>query len=373
MEVLEKVLWQTGFWNLQFKHVLMWAIAFAYIYLAIKKQYEPLLLLPIGFGILAVNLPLVELMSKDPKGLLYIFYHYGLEWEVIPCLIFLGLGAMTDFGPLLANPKTFVLGAAAQLGVYVAFFVALLCGFSIPEACSIGIIGGADGPTTIYLTVKLAPHLLGANAVAAYSYMSLVPIIQPPVMKLLTTQKERQIMMRQLRPVSKTERILFPIVMMLLSCLLLPPSAPLMVMFMLGNLFRESGVVKRLSDAAQNELMNIVTIFLGISVGATMTADNFLKPQTLMIYGLGLIAFIFSTAGGVLFAKLMNLFLKEKINPLIGSAGVSAVPMAARVSQKLALEANPRNLLIMHAMGPNVAGVIGTLMAAGFFLTMVKG
>jgi len=368
---LGKILVQTGIWHLQVKHLIMWGIAFAYIFLAIKKQYEPLLLLPIGFGILAVNLPLAPLMTQEPKGLLYIFYHYGLEWEVIPCLIFLGLGAMTDFGPVIANPKTLLLGAAAQLGVYVAFFMAILLGFTIPEACSIGIIGGADGPTTIYTTVHLAPHLLGATAIAAYSYMSLVPIIQPPIMKLLTTKKERQIVMRQLRPVSKTERILFPIVMMLISCLLLPASAPLMVMFMLGNLFRESGVVQRLSDAAQNELMNIVTIFLGISVGATMSADSFLRPQTLMIYGLGLVAFIFSTAGGVLFAKLMNLFLKEKINPLIGSAGVSAVPMAARVSQKLALEENPRNYLIMHAMGPNVAGVIGTLMAAGFFIAMV--
>jgi oxaloacetate decarboxylase beta subunit len=370
-EILGKILLQTGIWHLEVKHLIMWGIAFAYIFLAIKKEYEPLLLLPIGFGILAVNLPLAPLMTQEPKGLLYIFYHYGLEWEVIPCLIFLGLGAMTDFGPVIANPKTLLLGAAAQLGVYVAFFIAILLGFTIPEACSIGIIGGADGPTTIYTTVHLAPHLLGATAIAAYSYMSLVPIIQPPVMKLLTTKKERQIMMRQLRPVSKTERILFPIVMMLISCLLLPASAPLMVMFMLGNLFRESGVVKRLSDAAQNELMNIVTIFLGVSVGATMSADNFLRPQTLMIYGLGLVAFIFSTAGGVLFAKLMNLFLKEKINPLIGSAGVSAVPMSARVSQKLALEENPRNYLIMHAMGPNVAGVIGTLMAAGFFIAMV--
>jgi len=368
---LGKILIQTGIWHLEVKHLIMWGIAFAYIFLAIKKQYEPLLLLPIGFGILAVNLPLTPLMSQEPKGLLYIFYHYGLEWEVIPCLIFLGLGAMTDFGPVIANPKTLLLGAAAQVGVYVAFFIAILLGFTIPEACSIGIIGGADGPTTIYTTVHLAPHLLGATAIAAYSYMSLVPIIQPPIMKLLTTKKERQIVMRQLRPVSKIERILFPIVMTLISCLLLPASAPLMVMFMLGNLFRESGVVQRLSDAAQNELMNIVTIFLGISVGATMSADNFLRPQTLMIYGLGLVAFIFSTAGGVLFAKLMNLFLKEKINPLIGSAGVSAVPMAARVSQKIALEENPKNYLIMHAMGPNVAGVIGTLMAAGFFIAMV--
>ena len=263
-----------------------------------------------------------------------------------------------------------LLGAAAQLGVYISFFGALLFGFSIPEACSIGIIGGADGPTTIYTTVHLAPHLLGATAISAYSYMSLVPIIQPPVMKLLTTQKERKIVMRQLRPVSKTEKILFPIAVTLVSCLLVPAAAPLMVMFMLGNLFRESGVVKRLSEAAQNELMNIVTIFLGISVGATMSADKFLRPQSLTVFGMGLVAFIFSTAGGVLFAKFMNLFLKEKINPLIGSAGVSAVPMAARVSQKLGAEADPKNFLLMHAMGPNVAGVIGTVMAAGFFISL---
>ncbi len=372
-DFLSKALFQTGIWNLQVKHLIMWLIAFAYIYLAIKKEYEPLLLLPIGFAILAVNLPLTDLMSKEPKGLLYIFYHYGLEWEVIPPLIFLGLGAMTDFGPLIANPKTLLLGAAAQFGVYVAFFISLLLGFSIPEACSIGIIGGADGPTTIYTTVHLAPHLLGATAISAYSYMSLVPIIQPPVIKALTKREERKIVMRQLRPVSKTERILFPIVVTVVACLLVPASASLMVMFMLGNLFRESGVVKRLSEAAQNELMNIVTIFLGISVGATMSADSFLRPETLMIYGLGLVAFIFSTAGGVLFAKFMNLFLKEKINPLIGSAGVSAVPMAARVSQRLAMEEDPKNFLIMHAMGPNVAGVIGTLMAAGFFIGMVGG
>ncbi|RLA78745.1 MAG: glutaconyl-CoA decarboxylase subunit beta [Deltaproteobacteria bacterium] len=367
---LGAVLLKTGVLNLQVKHVIMWAIGFTFIYLAIKKDYEPLLLLPIGFAIFAVNLPLTGLMEKEPKGLLYIFYHYGLEWEVVPPLIFLGLGAMTDFGPLIANPKTLLLGAAAQFGVYISFFGALLLGFTIPEACSIGIIGGADGPTTIYTTVHLAPHLLGATAISAYSYMSLVPIIQPPVMKLLTTQKERKIIMRQLRPVSRTEKILFPIAVTLVSCLLVPAAAPLMVMFMLGNLFRESGVVKRLSDAAQNELMNIVTIFLGISVGATMSADRFLRPQSLMVFGLGLVAFIFSTAGGVLFAKFMNLFLKEKINPLIGSAGVSAVPMAARVSQKLGAEADPKNFLLMHAMGPNVAGVIGTLMAAGFFISL---
>ena len=361
---------KSGFLNLTLGQVIMWFIGFTFIYLAIKKDYEPLLLLPIGFAIFAVNLPLTGLMDKDPKGLLYIFYHYGLEWEMIPPLIFLGLGAMTDFGPLIANPKTLLLGAAAQFGVYVSFFGALLLGFNIPEACSIGIIGGADGPTTIYTTVHLAPHLLGATAISAYSYMSLVPIIQPPVMKLLTTEKERKITMRQLRPVSRLEKILFPMGVCLISCLIVPAAAPLMVMFMIGNLFRESGVVKRLSDAAQNELMNIVTIFLGISVGATMSAEKFLRPQSLLVFALGLVAFIFSTAGGVLFAKFMNLFLKEKINPLIGSAGVSAVPMAARVSQKLGAEADPKNFLLMHAMGPNVAGVIGTLMAAGFFISL---
>ncbi len=281
-----------------------------------------------------------------------------------------GVRGYDRFWPPDCHPKTFLLGAAAQFGVYVAFFGALLLGFKIPEACSIGIIGGADGPTTIYTTVALAPHLLGATAVAAYSYMSMVPIIQPPIMKLLTTKKERKIIMRQLRPVSRLERVIFPLATTLIICLIVPPAAPLMAMFMLGNLFRESGVVKRLTAAAQNELMNIVTIFLGISVGGTMSADSFLRPQALLVFALGLVAFAFSTAGGLLLAKFMNLFLKEKINPLIGSAGVSAVPMAARVSQKLGAEADPKNFLLMHAMGPNIAGVIGTVVAAGFFLSM---
>lgn len=371
MEFMNTMVWKTGFMNLQVNQMIMWLIGFAFIYLAIKKDYEPLLLLPIGFAIFVVNLPLTALMEQG--GLLQIFYHYGLEWEIIPPLIFLGLGAMTDFGPLIANPKTLLLGAAAQFGVYVAFFGALLVGFTIPEACSIGIIGGADGPTTIYTTVNLAPHLLGATAVAAYSYMSMVPLIQPPIMKLLTTKKERTITMRQLRPVSRLERILFPLAATLIICLIVPPIAPLMAMFMIGNLFRESGVVKRLTNAAQNELMNIVTIFLGVSVGATMSADNFLRPQALLVFALGLVAFAFSTVGGLLLAKLMNLLLKEKINPLIGSAGVSAVPMAARVSQKIGAEADPKNFLLMHAMGPNVAGVMGTAVAAGFFLSMVGG
>jgi oxaloacetate decarboxylase beta subunit len=359
----------TGVVHLTIGNLVMWLIAFLFIYLAITKNYEPLLLVPIGFGILIVNLPLTFLMGEG-EGLLWKFYHYGLEWEVIPPLIFLGLGAMTDFGPMIANPKTLILGAGAQFGVYVSFFGALFLGFNIPEACSIGIIGGADGPTTIYTTVHLAPHLLGATAVAAYSYMSLVPIIQPPIMRLLTTEKERKIKMRQLRPVSKKEKIIFPLVTVLVICLIVPASAPLMAMFMLGNLFKESGVVKRLADAAANELMNIVTILLGISVGATMSAESFLRPQVIFVFIMGLVAFAFSTAAGIMLAKLMNLFAKEKINPLIGSAGVSAVPMAARVSQVVGAKADPKNFLLMHAMGPNVAGVIGTVVAAGVFIAL---
>jgi len=361
----------TGVVHLTIGNLVMWLIAFLFVYLAITKNYEPLLLVPIGFGILVVNLPLTFLMGEG-EGLLWKFYHYGLEWEIIPPLIFLGLGALTDFGPMIANPKTLILGAGAQFGVYVSFFGALLLGFNIPEACSIGIIGGADGPTTIYTTVHLAPHLLGATAVAAYSYMSLVPIIQPPIMRLLTTEKERKIKMRQLRPVSKKEKILFPLVTVVVICLIVPASAPLMAMFMLGNLFKECGVVKRLADAAANELMNIVTILLGISVGATMSAESFLRPQVIFVFIMGLVAFAFSTAAGVMLAKLMNLFAKEKINPLIGSAGVSAVPMAARVSQVMGARADPKNFLLMHAMGPNVAGVIGTVVAAGVFLALAR-
>ena len=359
----------TGVMHLTIGNLVMWLIAFVFIYLAITKNYEPLLLVPIGFGILVVNLPLTFLMQEG-QGLLWKFYHYGLEWEIIPPLIFLGLGALTDFGPMIANPKTLILGAGAQFGVYISFFGALFLGFTIPEACSIGIIGGADGPTTIYTTVHLAPHLLGATAVAAYSYMSLVPIIQPPIMRLLTTESERKIKMRQLRPVSKREKILFPLVTVLVICLIVPASAPLMAMFMLGNLFKECGVVKRLSDAAANELMNIVTILLGISVGATMSAENFLRPQVILVFIMGLVAFAFSTAAGIMLAKFINLFSKEKINPLIGSAGVSAVPMAARVSQIVGAKADPKNFLLMHAMGPNVAGVIGTVVAAGVFLAL---
>lgn len=365
---------QMGITHLSWGNVLMWAIGLTLIYLAIKKKYEPLLLLPIGFGVLVVNLPMTPLMGEHDgvRDLLNIFFHYGIEWDVIPPVIFLGLGAMTDFGPLIANPKSILLGAAAQFGVYVAFFGALALGFTVPEAGSIGIIGGADGPTSIFVTAALAPHLLGPIAVAAYSYMSLVPIIQPPIMRLLTTEKERQIRMKQLRPVSNLEKLLFPLVSAMIILLLVPQAAPLVSMFMLGNLFRESKVVDRLTNAAQNELLNLATIFLGISVGATMSAENFLQPRALLIFGLGLGAFIFSTAAGVLLAKFMNLFLKAKINPLIGSAGVSAVPMAARVSQTVGLQASPTNHLLMHAMGPNVGGVIGTLVAAGSFLMFAR-
>lgn len=365
------ILSQTGFPHLSWQPVLMWAIGLALIYLAIKKEFEPLLLLPIGFTIFAVNFPLAPLMGEDAEGIKELFnliYYYGIKWEIIPPLVFLGLGALTDFGPMIANPKTLLLGAAAQFGVYAAFFGSALAGFNLKEAASIGIIGGADGPTTIFLTNALAPHLIGATAIAAYSYMALVPVIQPPIMKLLTTKRERCIKMRQLRRVSKKEKIIFPLMAMFLITLLVPKAAPLMSMFMIGNLFRESGVVERLNHAAQNELMNIVTIFLGVGVGATMTAENFLKPRVILVFVMGVVAFGFSTAGGVLIAKLMNLICKEKVNPLIGSAGVSAVPMAARVSQVVGSEADPETYLLMHAMGPNVAGVIGTLVAAGMFI-----
>jgi oxaloacetate decarboxylase beta subunit len=351
----------------------MWAIAFFFLYLAIVKKFEPLLLLPIGFGIFLVNFPLVPLMGYTEEGvphLIQFFYHYGLEWEIIPCVIFLGLGAMTDFGPLIANPKTLLIGAGAQLGVFVTFTGTVLAGFTLKEAASVGIIGGADGPTTIYLTQHLAPQLLGPNALAAYSYMAMVPLIQPPIMRLLTTREERLIRMKQLRPVSKRERILFPLIGAGIIAILVPAVMPLMGMFMLGNLMRESGVVSRLSDTAQNALMNIVTIFLGVSVGATMHAEKFLSWKPLLIFGLGLVDFAVCTAGGILTVKVMNLFLKEKINPLIGSAGVSAVPMSARVSQMMGQRYDKKNYLLMHAMGPNLAGVIGTAAAAGMFIAM---
>jgi len=375
--IFHQIILKTGFLQIQFGHLIMWGIAMLFIYLAIKKNFEPLLLLPIGFGILIVNLPLVPLMgfSEGPEGmqrdLLRWFYDFGIANELIPCVIFLGIGALTDFGPMIANPKTIILGAAAQLGVYVTFFGALLLGFNMKEAASIAIIGGADGPTCIYLTAKLAPQLLGANALAAYSYMAMVPLIQPPIMRLLTTEEERKIKMKQLRRVSKTEKIVFPLIGTVIVCLIVPPAAPLVTMLFMGNLFRESGVVERLKGVAQNELLNIVTIFLGVSIGATMSAEKFLHPQPIFVFILGLVAFAFSTVGGVLMAKLMNPFLKEKINPLIGSAGVSAVPMAARVSQVEGQKADRHNFLLMHAMGPNVAGVIGTAMAAGLFLIML--
>lgn len=376
--ILNHTILSTGFVNLQVGHIIMWLISFMFIFLAIRKEFEPLLLLPIGFGILLANFPLAPIMGSSQVGaethrnLLQWFYDFGVANEVIPCLIFMGIGAMTDFGPMIANPKTLLLGAAAQLGVYVAMFAAIFLGFDLKEAASIGIIGGADGPTCIYLTVFLAPHLLGANALAAYSYMAMVPIIQPPIMKFLTTEAERKIRMKQLRRVSKLEKIIFPLVGTVVICLIIPAAAPLMGMMFVGNLFRESGVVQRLSQTAQNELINIVTIFLGLTVGATMNADKFLRPQPIFIFILGIVAFAFSTAGGVLMAKIMNLFLKDKINPLIGSAGVSAVPMAARVSHLEGLKADKHNHLLMHAMGPNIAGVIGTAAAAGLFLTMLR-
>ncbi len=373
LDMLYGILNTTGIMNFSWKFFVMWGISFLFLYLAIIKNFEPLLLLPIGFGIFLTNFPVVPLMGYTEAGypeLLRVVYHYGLEWEVIPCVIFLGLGAMTDFGPLIANPKMLLVGAGAQLGVFVTFTGCVLAGFTLREAASVGIIGGADGPTTIYLTQHLAPHLLGANALAAYSYMAMVPLIQPPIMRLLTTDAERRIRMRQLRPVSKMEKILYPIIACAVICLLVPSVAPLMGMFMLGNLMLESGVVGRLTDTAQGALMNIVTIFLGVAVGATMQAEKFLSPAPLFIMGLGLIDFGVCTVGGIWTVKVMNLFLKEKINPLIGSAGVSAVPMAARVSQNVAFEYDKKNYLLMHAMGPNLAGVIGTAAAAGMFIAM---
>ncbi len=366
--------------------LVMIGVACLLFYLAIVKKFEPLLLLPIAFGMLLTNLPGAGLYHAElfegghihwanfadanNVGLLDYIY-LGVKLGIYPCIIFIGVGAMTDFGPLLANPKSFLLGAAAQIGIFATFLGALAIGFNYAEAGSIGIIGGADGPTAIYLTSKLSPNLLGPIAVAAYSYMALVPVIQPPIMKMLTTQKEREIVMQQLRKVSKTEKIVFPIVVTVFVSLLLPSAAPLIGCLMLGNLMRESGVVERLSKTVQNELMNITTIFLGISVGATATASAFLNYQTLAILLIGILAFSIGSAGGVLLAKFMNLFLKNKINPLIGSAGVSAVPMAARVSQNVGQEANPGNFLLMHAMGPNVAGVIGSAVAAGILLSFL--
>jgi oxaloacetate decarboxylase beta subunit len=372
IDMLYGTLHTTGIYNFQWNIIIMWGVGGLFIYLAVAKKYEPLLLLPIGFGIFIVNFPLVPLMghSHGHAQLLQVFYHYGLEWEVIPCIIFLGLGAMTDFGPLIANPKTLLVGAGAQLGVFITFSGTVLVGFTLKEAASVSIIGGADGPTTIYLTQHLAPQLLGPNALAAYSYMAMVPLIQPPIMRLMTSEHERRIRMRQLRPVSRQEKILFPLVTAGIIALLVPAVIPLMGMFMLGNLMKESGVVGRLTETAQGSLMNIVTILLGISVGATMHADRFLSWKPLFIFGLGLLDFAVCTVGGIVTVKVMNLFLKEKINPLVGSAGVSAVPMAARVSQVQGMKYDKTNHLLMHAVGPNLAGVIGSAAAAGMFIAM---
>ena len=375
IDTLSNLLHQTAFFNLTWGNYLMIAVACVFLFLAIAKGFEPLLLVPIAFGMLLVNIyPDImaspEETSNGVGGLLHYFYLLD-EWSILPSLIFMGVGAMTDFGPLIANPISFLLGAAAQLGIYAAYFLAILMGFNGKAAAAISIIGGADGPTSIFLAGKLGQSaLMGPIAVAAYSYMSLVPIIQPPIMKLLTTEKERKIKMQQLRPVSKLEKILFPIIITIVVCMILPTTAPLVGMLMLGNLFRESGVVKQLTETASNAMMYIVVILLGTSVGASTSAEAFLNLDTLKIVALGLIAFAFGTAGGVLFGKLLCKLSGGKINPLIGSAGVSAVPMAARVSQKVGAEADPTNLLLMHAMGPNVAGVIGTAVAAGTFMAI---
>lgn len=375
---LSNLLHQTAFFNLTWGNYVMIVVALVFLYLAIKHGFEPLLLVPIAFGMLLVNIypdimaePYVDAMGIEHAGGLLHYFYLMDEWSILPSLIFMGVGAMTDFGPLIANPKSFLLGAAAQLGIYMAYFLAIFLGFNGKAAAAISIIGGADGPTSIFLAGKLGQtDLMGPIAVAAYSYMSLVPIIQPPIMKLFTTEEERKIKMEQLRPVSKLEKILFPIIITIVVCLLLPTTAPLVGMLMLGNLFRESGVVKQLTETASNALMYIVVILLGTSVGATTSAEAFLNLNTIKIVILGLVAFAFGTAGGVLFGKLMCKFSGGKINPLIGSAGVSAVPMAARVSQKVGAEADPTNFLLMHAMGPNVAGVIGTAVAAGTFMAI---
>ena len=373
-ELLRDFLQSTGFAALSIQQVVMIAIACFLIYLAIAKKFEPLLLLPIGFGMLLSNIPSADLMAAPLEngssgGLLYYLYQ-GVKLGIYPPLIFLGIGAMTDFGPLIANPKTFLLGGAAQLGIFVTFIGALLLNFSPQEAASVGIIGGADGPTAIFLTSKLAPQLLGPIAVAAYSYMALVPIIQPPIMYAMTTKKERAVKMEQLRPVSKSEKILFAISVTVIVGLIVPASVSLVGMLMLGNLIRESKVAERLSQTAQNELINIITIFLGLTVGATADGRTFLSFKTIEIILLGLVAFSFGTIGGLLGGKLMYVLTKGKVNPLIGSAGVSAVPMAARISQKVGQSENPDNFLLMHAMGPNVAGVIGSAIAAGVLLSI---
>ena len=383
-------LWaSSGLAQMQSGQFIMMIVGLVLLYLAINKGFEPLLLVPIGFGTLLANIPgaafdvapVYDAMGhmESPGGLLYYIYHVGIETGLFPLVIFMGVGAMTDFGPLLANPKTLLLGAAAQVGIFTTVLGAVglshfgILDFSIREAASIGIIGGADGPTAIFVTSKLAPDLLGAIAVAAYSYMALVPIIQPPIMRALTTPAERQIKMEQLRYVTKAERIVFPLTLLVLVAMLLPDAAPLLGMFCFGNLMRECGVVNRLSDTTQNALINIVTIFLGLGVGSKMSAEKFLNPETMGILALGAVAFCIGTASGVMMAKLMNVFAKHKVNPLIGAAGVSAVPMAARVANKVGLESDPQNFLLMHAMGPNVAGVIGSAVAAGVMINLVGG
>ena len=368
--VIAELLEASGFAALTWQNIAMILVSFVLFYLAIVKKFEPLLLLPISFGMFLVNLPLAGLM--DERGVIHTM-SYGVKSNLFPCLVFMGVGAMTDFSPLIANPISLLLGAAAQLGIYVAFIFATQIGFTPAEAAAIGIIGGADGPTSIYIANNLAPHLLAPIAVAAYSYMALIPLIQPPIMKALTTKKERAVKMGQLRKVSKTEKIVFPIAVVLFCSLLLPSVAPLLGLLMLGNLFRESGVVQRLSDTAQNALINIITIMLGLSVGAKADGATFLDISTIKIILMGLAAFCFSTVGGVLLGKLLYVITGGKINPLIGSAGVSAVPMAARVSQTVGAKENPTNFLLMHAMGPNVAGVIGSAVAAGFFMMIFKG
>ena len=378
MDKLSQLWHTTGLYHMAPGQLLMIVVCLFLIYLAIRKGFEPLLLIPIGFGGVLANLPVAGM--AEIGGLLRIIYDVGIPTSVFPLLIFMGVGAMTDFGPMLANPRTLLLGAAAQVGIFGTLLGALaLTAWGVPgfeftlrEAASIAIIGGADGPTSIFVTSKLAPDLLGPIAVAAYSYMALVPLIQPPIMRALTTEKERAIVRTQLRPVSKTEKIVFPLVLLLLISLLLPDAAPLIGMFCFGNLMRESGVVERLADTSRNALINIVTIGLGLAVGSKLSSESFLQLKTLGILVLGMIAFCMGTAGGVLMAKLMNRFSKHQINPLIGSAGVSAVPMAARVSNKVGLESNPQNFLLMHAMGPNVAGVIGSAVAAGILLTFVS-
>jgi len=368
-KALSTILSQSGFAGLTWGNILMLVVAFALLYLAIVKNFEPLLLVPIATGCILVNIPLSGIM--DEGGFLYYVF-FGAQHEIYPVIIFMGIGALTDFSPLLANPITFLLGAAAQLGVFVALFGALMLGFTVPEAASIAIIGGADGPTSIYLTMKLAPQILGAVAVAAYTYMALVPMVQPPVIKLFTTKKDRAIRMDALRPVTKVERVLFPIVVTVSAGLILPASVPLIGILMFGNLLKECGVTERLNQAAQNEILNTTTIFLGLAVGSTMGAGTFLTFATIKIILLGLVAFLFSTAGGTLFGQLMKVLSGGKINPMIGAAGVSAVPMAARVVQRISSRENPSNFLLMHAMGPNVAGVIGTAVAAGAMLTLLS-